>query len=308
MKCKRCQGRAEVQLRAHNAAFCRPCFVLYFERQVERTIARNEMLAPGARVLVAVSGGKDSLALWDVLVTQGYETTGFHLSLGIGEYSAGSREKTEKFARERQLPLLVEDLRELDDDVSVPAVTAFTNRRACAACGLMKRHRFDRAALEHGFDTLATGHNLDDEAARLLGNVLHWQRDYLAKQQPVLRPSHPKFATKIRPLYLLSEFETAVYAFFRNIDYVVDECPNSVGATQLTYKAVLNQLEDVMPGSKQTFVREFQRTGQPAFAAPSGPLPNECSVCGMPSFGTTCSHCSLLREVHAKRQRRQASA
>ena len=35
MKCTRCRARAEVQLRAHNAAFCRPCFLLVFRRQVE---------------------------------------------------------------------------------------------------------------------------------------------------------------------------------------------------------------------------------------------------------------------------------
>ena len=66
----------------------------------------------------------------------------------------------------------------------------------------MKRHYFDPAALEGGFDVLVTGHNLDDEAARLMGNVLHWQRDYLARQRPVLQPTHPKFVRKVKPLYL----------------------------------------------------------------------------------------------------------
>ncbi len=308
MKCKRCQGRAEVQLRAHNAAFCRPCFLFFFERQVERTIRKDRMLAAGQSVLVAVSGGKDSLALWHVLTAQGYPTTGLHLSLGIGQYSAGSRAKTEAFAAARGLPLVVKELRDLEEDVSIPAVTAFTNRRPCAACGVVKRHLFDTVALEHGVDVLATGHNLDDEAARLLGNVLHWQREYLAKQQPVLRPTHAKFVTKIRPFYLVSELETAVYAFFRGIDYVVDECPNSVGATQLTYKALLNRLEDEMPGTKRTFVREFQRTVQPAFAAVAQSPPTECSECGMPAFGATCSYCSLLGEVRSKRARTRATA
>jgi uncharacterized protein (TIGR00269 family) len=306
MKCKRCQAKAEVQLRAHNAAFCRACFVLHFERQVERTIAKHRMLPPGSRVLVAVSGGKDSLALWHVLAKQGYETTGLHLSLGIGAYSERSRAKTEAFARSRSLPLLVEDLN--DDDLGIPTVATFTNRRPCAACGTIKRHTFDAAALRHDFPVVATGHNLDDEAARLLGNVLHWQREYLAKQHPVLAPTHPKFAAKIRPLYRLGEFETAVYAFFQGIDYVVDECPNSVGATQLDYKAVLNEIEERLPGTKQTFVREYLRVGHPAFAGTTDAPTGECEACGMPSFGTTCSYCSLIREVRTKRERRRAIA
>jgi uncharacterized protein (TIGR00269 family) len=123
-----------------------------------------------------------------------------------------------------------------------------------------------------------------------------------------LQPTHPKFARKIRPFYLVSEFETAVYAFFQGIDYVVDECPNSVGASQLTYKDMLNRLEHTMPGTKLAFVKDFQRTGQPAFAATSDPPAAECETCGMPSFGPTCSFCSLVREVHNKRTRARASA
>src|SRR5207248_1006161 len=114
-------------------------------------------------------------------------------------------------------------------------------RPPCSACGTMKRHSFDAAALEGGFDVLVTGHNLDDEAARLMGNVLRWQTDHLARQRPVLPATHPKFVRKVKPLYLTSEYETAVYAFMRGLDYIVDECPNAAGASQLLYKDVLNR-------------------------------------------------------------------
>ena len=45
---------------------------------------------------------------------------------------------------------------------------------------------FNRAALEGGFDVVATGHNLDDEAATLLGNTLRWQTELIARQHPSL--------------------------------------------------------------------------------------------------------------------------
>src|SRR6185436_13241707 len=98
------------------------------------------------------------------------------------------------------------------------------------ACGLTKRHHFDRVAHELGFPVLATGHNLDDEAARLMGNVMRWQVDHLAKQSPVLQPTHERFVRKVKPLSRISEYEAAVYAFFRGIDYIIDECPNSLHA------------------------------------------------------------------------------
>ena len=308
MKCTRCKAKAEVHLRAHNSGFCRPCYLEYFRRHVERAVTHEHMFTPEERILVAVSGGKDSLALWDVLIGLGYHTTGLYLGLGIGVYSDHSRETVEAFARARALPLVVRTLADEGPGLAVPEVALSTGRVPCAACGKMKRHFFDTAAHEGGFDVLATGHNLDDEAARLLGNVLRWQRDHLARQRPVLQSSHPKFVRKVKPLYLLSEYETAVYAFMRGIEYVVEECPNAEGATQLVYKDALNRLETASPGTKQAFVKEFLRNTQKLFAEDAArDVPGECQHCGMPSFGAVCSFCSLVREVEAKRTRRAAA-
>jgi uncharacterized protein (TIGR00269 family) len=307
MKCTRCRERAEVHLRAHNSAFCRPCFIGYFRRHVERAITHEQMFTRDDRLLVAVSGGKDSLALWDVLIELGYTTTGLYLGLGIGEYSDQSQVRVEAFAAARNLPLVVRTLADEGPGLAVPSVARSTRRVPCAACGAMKRHFFDAAAHEGGFDVLVTGHNLDDEAARLLGNVLRWQRDRLARQRPVLE-ARAKFVRKVKPLYLLSEYETAVYAFMRRIDYVVEECPNAAGATQLLYKDALNRLEVSSPGTKLAFVKEFVRTTQRLFAVPEATdTPGECLGCGMPAYGALCSFCSLVREVEAKRARQSGA-
>jgi len=306
VKCTRCRTRAEVQLREHNAAFCRTCFVGYVRRQVERTISSYRMLAPGDRVLVAISGGKDSLALWDVLLDLGYDASGFYLAQGIGDYSTTSQAKAEAFARSRGRPLQVTHLEAEGGGIDVPTVARLTRRSACSACGTLKRHYFDRAALEGRYDALATGHNLDDEAARLLGNVLRWEADHLARQRPVLEPTHPRFVRKVKPLVLLSEYETASYAFLRGIDYVVDECPNAAGATQLVHKDALNRLEVASPGTKRRFVKEFLRSARGRFADASaatspGDLPGSCRSCGMPAWGEVCSCCRLIDEVGRKR-------
>jgi len=302
VKCKRCTDKAIVQLRSHNAAFCKPCFVFFFQRTVERAITREHMFARHERVLVAVSGGKDSLALWDVLVDLGYETEGLYLGLGIGAYSNASERKTRAFAEKRGLRLQVVPLDGSEDGLAIPAVAAATRRAPCSACGTFKRHYFDRAALDGGFPVLATGHNLDDEAARLMGNVLHWQVPYLAKQLPVLFPTHPRFVRKVRPLFRTSELESATYSFLRGIDYVVEECPNSHGATQLVYKDILNRLEHSMPGSKLAFVTDFLSRGQPLFAgAPEAVDLGACERCGMPAAGELCGYCRLVAEVGRRR-------
>src|SRR5947209_873176 len=89
----------------------------------------------------------------------------------------------------------------------------------------------------------------------------------------------------------------------RGIAYIVDECPNAAGATQLVYKEALDRLEAASPGTKLAFVKEFLRTAQPAFAAVEAREPQQCTVCGMPAYGALCSFCGLVREVEARRAR-----
>jgi uncharacterized protein (TIGR00269 family) len=303
MKCTRCADPAEIALRAHNASFCRPCFLFWFERRTRRQIDEELMFAPGEKLLVAVSGGKDSLALWDLLANAGYDTVGFHLELGIGDYSLNSLALCRQFAKARGLTLKVGSLPAVD--LAVPDMAGATHRPPCAACGKAKRYHFDLAALEFGCNVLVTGHNLDDEAARLLGNVLRWRLDHLVRQTPVLESHHPKFVRKVKPFFMASEFEIAAYAFMRKIDYQVEECPNAAGATQLTYKRMLDDLEHESPGSKGAFVGDFLRRGRTNFPEPeSRAHGGTCTNCGMPAFHELCSFCSLRREVERKRNDR----
>ena len=90
MKCRKCGGAAVLELRRHNAAFCTLDFLEFFQNQVREAIRKYRMFTRDERVLVAVSGGKDSLALWDVLIDEGYHTTGLYLDLGIFDYSVES--------------------------------------------------------------------------------------------------------------------------------------------------------------------------------------------------------------------------
>ena len=110
MRCKRCRDRIVIEIRRHNAAFCRDCFFHYVRQQVTRAIDKHHMLRPTDRVLVAVSGGKDSLALWDLLLELGYRVDGLYMALGIGGYSERSKDTCQAFADARGAELVVYDL------------------------------------------------------------------------------------------------------------------------------------------------------------------------------------------------------
>ena len=296
MKCRKCGDTAALELRRHNAAFCSPHFIEFFQKQVREAIRHYRMLEPGEPVLVAVSGGKDSLALWDVLLEDGYQTAGIYLDLGIFEYSVESKAKCEAFAAARGQKLIVE---RVTDAVGapIPEVQKVTRRPTCSACGLSKRYLLNRAALEHGYSVVATGHNLDDEAATLFGSVLHWQMDALPRQSPMLASTHPKLARRVKPLYRLSERETAAYAFLRKIDYIVDECPFAAGATSIAHKETLNRLEDASPGAKHNFLFGFLEKARPAFERAEAVVLNECARCGQVTTGTVCAFCKLADQV-----------
>ena len=152
-----------IELRRHNAAFCAECFLHHARQQVRKAIDEFDMFQADERVLVAVSGGKDSLGLWDLLLDLGYAADGLYLGLGIGAYSSASYDHARAFAASRDAQLRVIDL-PADYGYDIPGGAAAARRAPCSACGLSKRHLFNRAAVDGGYDVVATGHNLDDEA------------------------------------------------------------------------------------------------------------------------------------------------
>jgi len=296
VKCRKCGATATIELRRHNAAFCAGDFLDFFRNQVREAIRRYRMLTPGEQVLVAVSGGKDSLALWDVLIDEGYQTTGLYLDLGIGDYSRESKARCETFAAGRQVSLIVSTVAE-EIGAAVPVIKNVTRRPPCSGCGLSKRYLMNRVALEHGFPVVATGHNLDDEAATLLGSVMHWQTDALSRQSPALPSSHPKLVRRVKPLYRLSERETAAFAFLRRIDYIVDECPFAQGATSIAHKEILGRMEEASPGAKHNFLFGFLDRARPAFERAEGIALNECTRCGQVTTGAVCAFCKLADQI-----------
>src|SRR5205823_354826 len=132
------------------AASCRGHFVKHCAEQVRRAIKDHDMIRAGERVVVAVSGGKDSLALWDLLVDLGYRPDGLYLGLGIGEYSEASGHAARAYAHDRGLKLHEVDLA-ADFGYDIPRAAAATHRAPCGACGLSKRHLFNAVAVEHGY-------------------------------------------------------------------------------------------------------------------------------------------------------------
>ena len=301
-RCRKCAADSVINMPQHRLALCGEHFVEWVEKSTSDFIHKHRMFEPEDRVLVAVSGGKDSLSLWQILLKLGFQADGLYIDLGIDDgcgYSKRSAEHALKFARtiSSGAELHVVDLAAIYGR----AVVEMAGRRPggrkklCSVCGLVKRHEMNRAARELGYPVIATGHNLDDEAAVLFGNTLRWEVEYLVRQAPVLPSDDMGLVKRVKPLARFYERETAAYAIVSNIDYILDECPFSKGATSIRLKETLNLMESGSPGTKLSFYFSFLRARKKGlFPGYERPELHACEKCGQATgIPGLCAFCRL---------------
>ena len=118
---------------------------------------------------------------------------------------------------------------------------------------------------------------------------------------------------KVKPLWRVSEVETAAYGFLKGIDYVTEECPMSEDATSLVYKEALSRIEDRMPGTRIVFYQGFLDPSNPLREGPEAEAPADaagapqaCATCGAPTYTDSCSFCRLKERVRQARSLRAA--
>ncbi|WP_297446158.1 ATP-binding protein [Desulfurobacterium sp.] len=305
MLCKICKAKgkrekAVIFIRHHKLALCKNHFLEWFEKQTLKTIKHFSMFNRGEKIGVAVSGGKDSLSLWQLLTEAGFETVGIHISLGIGKdnYSEKSLKLCEKLSEKLNRPLIVFDLKE-EFGYTIEEIAKLSGRKdVCSVCGTFKRYLMNKIAIEENLSVVATGHNLDDESAVLLSNTIRWETGYLGRQYPVLS-EREGFARKVKPFCFLTEKEIVSYAILKGIDFMETGCPNAKTATSPVYKQALAFLEHKMAGTKLRFYKEFLKKAKPLFEKEAKEEYNltPCKICGMPTTANVCSVCRILEKI-----------
>jgi len=294
-------------MRQHKLALCSRHFLDWIPEQTEKFINKYQMFSREDPILIAVSGGKDSLSLWDILWRLGYITAGLYIGLGIDAgiaYSTTSQQRAENFAEERGLILHTFDIVQ-NYKYSIPEIANRTRRgkgKPCSVCGLTKRQIMNRFARDNDYRVLITGHNLDDEAAVLFANTINWLSGYIVRQGPVLDAHHPGLVRKVKPLFRFYEREMAAYALLRDINYVYDECPYAIGAKSIYYKEILNTLENDRPGAKLNFYLSFLRAKDEGLFAIEDQRNlvqlGTCPTCEQPTSAPgECAFCRLIRAM-----------
>jgi len=311
-RCRHCEAEAVAILPQFRLFLCQEHFLSWFENQVERTIRQYHMFTRQEAVLVAISGGKDSLALWDVLLRLGYRADGIHIDLGINgktNFSEASVAKVRQFLTQHPEARLHQFALQDLIGMTIPELVRRTQRgrrKPCSLCGLVKRHELNRLAQKLGYNVLATGHNLDDEVALLFLNVLQWNLGYLARQYPVLAEENG-FARKVKPFCRMYEEHIQLYAKLRGIESVDTSCPLSRGANTPVYKNLWDQLEQERPGAKLSFYLSFLRAKDEEQFLESWKQTHvrlqPCPRCGQPTaVPELCAFCRTITQALEKKK------
>ncbi|MEO0072446.1 MAG: ATP-binding protein [candidate division WOR-3 bacterium] len=295
VRCRICQKIKEgTKLKSYNLKICYDCFIDFFRKRVETTIKKFRMFKKTDNILVAVSGGKDSIALAKVLKDLGYKITLFHVNCRIAEndYSSESQKKVQELAEKETLPVKIYDFQnELPVDIKLAA--KIFNREICATCGMIKRYILNRENKE--FDVICTGHTLNDEAANLLSSLIFWD-EFLVRQHPVLE-ERGTLKRRVKPLTLVFERETKLFCDILGLPYNPNPCP-LVGGPYLVFKKIISEIEDRFPSATINFYKGFLKRKKAMGLVPKQEIKlTPCEKCGYLTVAKLCNFCRLLEKI-----------
>ncbi len=310
VKCSICGRPAVYVSRVSGRAYCRKHFLEYFDKKVRRTIRKYNMFSSREHIVVAVSGGKDSLSLLHYLHKLSRRVPGWRVSaLLIDEGIKGYREITKKdFIRVAEMlgvDYRIASFKEyfgytLDEIVRIGREKGLPYL-PCSYCGVFRRYLLNRVAREMGATVLATAHNLDDIIQTYIMNIINNSWDKILRLAPVTGPlDHPKFVKRVKPFYEILEKETTLYAILNNLYPKFVECPYARFNIRWVIRRQLNELEEKYPGTKYSLLRSLLRIISILEKHRDEIVKGEiktCRVCGEPSAHEICRACMYRYEL-----------
>lgn len=214
------------------------------EDKVKRAIFDYGLINDGDRILVGLSGGKDSLALVDLLGRRSkifsprFEVVVAHVIMGNIPYSS-DLEYLKSMADGHGLPFIVQ---ETSFDPSTDK-----RKSPCFLCSWTRRKALFEIAKANSCNKIALGHHQDDILETLLMNLTH--QGAFGTMPPRLKMD--KFDMEIiRPMCLVEEKELIRLASFRGYRKQLKNCPYESDSSRSDMKELLKRMEEINPEAR----------------------------------------------------------
>jgi len=299
MKCDKCENQAVYIRKYSGQKLCSHCFSNSIVKKTAKTISKYNMIKNNELVAVAVSGGKDSLALLKIIhkmaSTHNFSIIVITIDEGIPGYRNEALEIVEKFCDESNVKHKIysyKDLFELTLDESLE-LRENEKTSSCSICGTLRRRAIDFAAKDVGADVIATGHNLDDTLQTFVINMLSGDTNKIGWMDP---DTSKNSLRKIKPFSEIYESEIVFYAFTNDLPFQSEPCPHMNEGIRTEIREFLNSLETRHSGIKNNLYQSILRVSQ-IVKDTNYKQKMICKKCGNQCTGDVCSVCSMILKL-----------
>ena len=303
MQCSNC-GNPKVIIKKEQSGqlLCKDCFIASIERKVKRTIKKEKLLDRGDKVLVALSGGKDSVTVLEILNSYRQrniiDICAVTVDEGIDNYRQDGVDIALRHAERLGIEHKVVSLKD-EYGITLDEIMQTDNHRgSCTYCGVFRRTIINKAAREMGATKIATGHNIDDEVQAIMMNYLEGNTGNLTKLGAKTESKAEEFTVKIKPLREIPEREIGLYVVAKDLEVHFDSCPYAMQSFRGEVSEVINQLSEKHPTIKYSTLRGYDKIKNILKKELKKDYANgRCSRCGEPSANELCKACSFLEEL-----------
>jgi len=263
------------------------------ENKVKQTLSKLK-LSKKEKILVALSGGKDSSTTAYLLHKLGYNIEGLHIDLSMGRYSKRCLDAVKKLCDNLNIKLHVYDIKkEMGSSMCYlrSSVQQKKSLKNCAICGVIKKHILNKQTRKLRAKKIATGHNLDDEVQTFLINVFKASLGLSATSGPITKNiQDKKFIPRVKPLFYILEDDIRKYSKQNKLPVVYDKCPCAINSYRIQ---VRNFLEKMPAKQKENILNNFEKLSSRLQKTKNTKI-NYCKICEEPSRKQICKKCDLM--------------
>lgn len=218
-----------------------------------------QLLQDVSSIAVALSGGKDSLALLILLKAvsgRGFPPLNIHAIHVSGEFSCGAGVDADY-------------LKGICDQLEIPLITRSSQQKLetleCYSCSRERRKLIFDAAKEAGCETIAFGHHRDDHIQTILMNLLH--KAEFAGNLPKIRMKEYG-VTIIRPLIYIAENDIRTFAKQQGFARIMCRCPVGQQSMRKQVDQLLSDIEILFPNARENIAQAGFHYGSQKAANP----------------------------------------